>query len=294
MKPAYQVRFHEDGNNMVATIAIPSPTGPVNVTTKVPLLLLKHEVIKAIAANRTTIGADFSVYERIPAITRQVARRRLIRKLHDNVGAWPGGPKTETMHQLAVDIITDARSDKTVKRNVAFRKMKIIRKEARRGDPAALIAFGALKRAYKETRANPTPQGKTAMNHEIGSLKSFGKGLVKAAKSTVKVADSATSSQLGRLLVSNVPGGANALAARDYAKQAAKVIAAAKSGNKPAIDALADIRRRADAGDAQAIEALRRMNAVNKPGTKPSAPAYGASKGKGHYMNGVRLGMRTA
>lgn len=281
----YRVKFSEESGALVARIDLPSPDGAVTVKTDIPLAEVKTEVTEWLATHSHDIGDDLALLQKLPHIVKHAAKHRLIRKLHDSVGAWPGGPVTERINQHAAEILTDARGPKGVARQVATRKIIIITNEASRKVPSAAIALSALRRVNQTMEKGDKMSDST----DVGGVWS---GLKKAASKVVKTAsktdDIITTNPLARVLVSSVPGGSAALAASDYGKQTLKVIKAAKQGNPAALKSIEELRKEAAAGNQQAKDALAAMKNVNDL-SKGKAP-----KGKGGsslYLRGVRAGV---
>lgn len=97
----------------------------------------------------------------------------------------------------------------------------------------------------------------------VGGLKSFIKKVAKKSVKVVKKTNAVVDNPLAKTLISTVPGGAAALSAKDYAKNAVKVVQAAKSGNPKAKAAIAEVSKAAKAGDPNAQNALKGMAGVN-------------------------------
>lgn len=287
----FRVKFDEEGQNLIARIDLPSPNGPITVKAETPMIRIREEVKRFLAAHKETIGGDLTVTQNIPEITRRAAKRRLIRKLHDHVGAWPGGHRTESINTAANQLLSDARAG-GVPQRTAQRKLYIIATEAKRGEPSAVIAMAALRRVNKnnEKQDNETGRMDNTMGLDIGDemvggIKSF---LKKAAKGTAKVAavttdTIVTQNPLAKTLISQVPGGAAALSAADYARNLKKVVTSAKSGNPTAKKSIEELKAEAARGNKQAQDALLAMQKANqdlKNGKKPSL-----------YRRAVRLGI---
>lgn len=309
----YRVKFSEESGRLVARIALPAPDGAVTVATHVALSDLEDEVKTWIAAHpRGSVGDDLALLQKCPEISRRVGHHRLIRKLHDSVGAWPGGPVTEGINALAAQILEDARGAHGTRQQIALRKMTIISNEAQRKVPSAAIALAALRRV---NQASTTNVGDNQMPHshrhhnrgqnsvrpsnvgdstEVGGIwskiKTAAKGVVKAGKVTDEIV---TQNPLARTLVSTVPGGAAALAANDYGKQTLKVIKAAKSGNPKALESIEELKKEAAGGNKQAQDALLAMRNVNAnfAGGKYPPPAAKPPKGSSFYLRGARAGV---